>query len=112
MTTPRHPGFELSECRIQPNASVVSGYEIAWKSQLGKLDVPFQNPADYTRAWQREQWRILPLSLSHAVQAGRFSNPHRDPFDRQLAAQASCDNLTLITIDPAFSTFPGLIILC
>jgi len=70
-------------------ASSVSGYEIAWKSHLGKLDVPFQSPADFS-------------------QAGQFTSPHRDPFDRQLAAQATCEDATIITIDPTFATFPGL----
>ncbi len=89
-------------------ASSVSGYEIAWKAHLGKLVVPFQNPADFSRTWQQEGWTELPLSLNHAVDSGRFPSQHRDPFDRQLAAQAICEAATLITIDPAFDTFPGL----
>ena len=49
-----------------------------------------------------------PALPQHAIQAGRFPGPHHDPFDRQLAAQAICENATLITLDPAFKTFPGL----
>ncbi len=90
------------------HASSVSGYEISWKARLGKLIVPFQSPADFSRTWQQEGWIELPLSLNHAVDAGRFPNPHRDPFDRQLAAQAICEGATLITIDPSFNAFPGL----
>lgn len=89
-------------------ASSVSGYEIVWKAQLGKLIVPWENPSEYARIWQQERWIELPLSLNHAVEAGRSSSPHRDPFDRQLAAQAICESATLITIDPAFQTFPNL----
>lgn len=92
-------------------ASSVSGFEIAWKSCQGKLSVPFQSPADFARAWRQEQWVELPLSLDHAVLAGRFESPHRDPFDRLLAAQAIAEGATLITIDQAFATFPGLAIL-
>jgi PIN domain nuclease of toxin-antitoxin system len=89
-------------------ASALSGYEIAWKFHLGKLDVPFQIPADCTRTWQQERWLELPLSLTQAIQAGRITSPHRDPFDRQLAAQAIHEDATLITLDPAFATFHGL----
>jgi CRISPR-associated endonuclease/helicase Cas3 len=52
-----------------------------------------------------EDWRPLPLTLPHALQAGRFDSPHRDPFDRLLAAQAMIDDLTLVTIDDQFSGF-------
>lgn len=96
-----HPGHQIL-------ASTVSGYEIAWKCRLGKLDVPFRSPADFAAVWKQEHWNELPLSLHHAVEAGRSSSEHRDPFDRQLAAQAICENATLITIDPAFASFPGL----
>lgn len=91
--------------------SSVSGYEIAWKSRQGKLSVPFQSPADFAREWRHEQWAELPLSLEHAVLAGRFESPHRDPFDRLLAAQAIAEGATLISIDRAFATFPGLAVL-
>lgn len=92
-------------------ASAVSGYEIAWKARLGKLEVPFHTSADFTRAWQQEQWLELPLSLKHASHAGGFPSTHRDPFDRQLAAQATCESAILITIDPAFSSFADLSLL-
>jgi PIN domain nuclease of toxin-antitoxin system len=32
--------------------------------------------------------------------------PHRDPFDRLIAAQAELNNLTLVTVDPALQAFP------
>lgn len=91
--------------------SSVSGYEIAWKARIGKLVVPFQTPTEFSRAFQREGWIELPLLLGHTVDAGRFHNLHRDPFDRQLAAQAICEGATLITIDPVFKSFPKLVTL-
>jgi PIN domain nuclease of toxin-antitoxin system len=32
--------------------------------------------------------------------------PHRDPFDRLLAAQAELARLTLVTVDPELQAFP------
>jgi len=47
----------------------------------------------------------LPITLPHALLAGRFSVPHRDPFDRMLAAQSQLEGLPLVTSDAAFSQF-------
>jgi hypothetical protein len=44
--------------------------------------------------------------LAHGLRAGGYSQPHRDPFDRMLAAQAELDRLVLLTADPQLSTFP------
>ena len=46
----------------------------------------------------------LPIYEYNAYLAGKFDWQHRDPFDRLLAAQASVENLTIITNDPAFET--------
>jgi hypothetical protein len=32
--------------------------------------------------------------------------PHRDPFDRMLAAQAEVEQLVLLTADPQLAAFP------
>ncbi len=46
---------------------------------------------------------VLP---SHAQLAGEWDLPHRDPFDRMLAAQAKLEGITLATVDKALSGFP------
>ena len=46
----------------------------------------------------------LPVNMRHAHLAGKVDWPHRDPFDRILAAQTHIDNLTLVTNDPVFQT--------
>jgi PIN domain nuclease of toxin-antitoxin system len=38
--------------------------------------------------------------------AGAYSQPHRDPFERMLAAQAELERLVLLTADPQLSIFP------
>ena len=37
--------------------------------------------------------------------------PHRDPFDRMLAAQAVTEGATLVTADRVFAGLPGLALL-
>ncbi|WP_415410116.1 hypothetical protein ACLM45_00935 [Synechococcus sp. A10-1-5-9] len=60
---------------------------------------------------QQALWQIPPTTITslkhhHGLRAGGYSQPHRDPFDRMLAAQAELDRLVLLTADPQLSTFP------
>ena len=50
-------------------------------------------------------FRDLPLTLSHARLGGLLSHPHKDPFDRMLAAQALLESLTLVSVDTVFDDF-------
>ena len=85
--------------------SATSAYELAQKQRWRDALLPpalLQNLAAHLKA---EEWSILPISLEHALYAGRHSSSHRDPFDRLLAAQADLENLILVTCDPAFAAF-------
>ena len=58
-------------------------------------------------AWEiATKWRLG--KLQHA---GLWDVPHRDPFDRLLAAQARSDDLLLASTDPAFGLFEGVMTL-
>ena len=74
--------------------SVVSLWECAIKSAIGKLDLPrsfYQIvAADY---------EILPIEVTHVEACADLPMHHRDPFDRMLVAQAKLGNLVLITRD-------------
>ena len=89
--------------------SAVSGYEISWKHQLGKLVIPSSLRDHLAAAIHEEGWKILNLTLPHTVAAGRHESEHRDPFDRLLAAQAISEDLSLISADAALDTFPELV---
>jgi len=86
--------------------SAISGFEITTKARLGKLDageLPLSLPARVEQIGAT----TLPVSLEHAVFAGSMPWPHRDPFDRLLVAQATLDNLTLVTVDSAIAPLPA-----
>jgi PIN domain nuclease of toxin-antitoxin system len=55
---------------------------------------------------ESQGFQPLPVSWSHGLRAGSYPMPHRDPFDRLLAAQAEIEQLILITLDPALAPFP------
>lgn len=47
----------------------------------------------------------LPIDQRHALSAGGYPQPHRDPFDRMLAAQSEIESMVLVTLDPVFAAF-------
>jgi PIN domain nuclease of toxin-antitoxin system len=82
--------------------SACVGYEIAYKQQLGKLP-PFRE--DLANRLRREGFVPLPISLDHALAAARLPGPHRDPWDRIMIAQATIEQLQVVTIDRVFSDY-------
>ena len=79
--------------------SAASAWEIAIKWSLGKLTLP-ADPAEYVPS-RIERSGVIPLPIrhAHAVQVARLPAHHRDPFDRVLVAQATLEELTLLTGD-------------
>ena len=91
--------------------SAVSAYEIMNKYRIGKLPEYTYVAENYFDILRELGANELPISTQYTYFAGKFEWAHRDPFDRLLAAQASLDNLTLITNDPAFQELPWLTLL-
>lgn len=85
----------IADPRNQIYISAVSTWEIAIKTQLGKL----QAPIDMESLIELEGFSPLPISLFHGQQAGHLPPLHCDPFDRMLIAQASAEGLVLVSND-------------
>ncbi|MEJ7926149.1 type II toxin-antitoxin system VapC family toxin [Sphingobium sp. AN641] len=86
--------------------SSVNAWEIATKARLGKLPQLLPYLDRYEAAVADADFQQLNLTMRHGLRAGAYPAPHRDPFDRMLAAQAELEGLTLLTRDPAFDAFP------
>lgn len=82
--------------------SACVGYELYYKRRLGKISPP---PADITRQLQADGFRIMPISLAHALAAANLPGPHRDPWDRIMIAQAKIEKLHVVTVDKVFSDY-------
>lgn len=78
--------------------SAASGYEIAIKRALGKLETM----DDLNTQVEKEGFAHLPVTFFHAEQAGKLPLHHRDPFDRILIAQAQAEGLVLVSRDASF----------
>lgn len=87
--------------------SVVSLWEAIIKYHLGKLPLP--EPPERYIPTQRERHQIadLPLDESSVKQLAALPSIHRDPFDRMLICQALEHELTIITVDEVFHSYPA-----
>lgn len=83
--------------------SVASAWEIAIKVGSGKWDEARKLLENFESAVADEGFDLLPIAVIHVRTAGLMPVQHRDPFDRLPAAQATIENLTLVTADPRFA---------
>lgn len=85
--------------------SAASAWEIATKFRLGRLPTASNLVGDFVGRIQRENFQTLPISVEHSLRAGLLPGPHRDPFDRMLAAQAQAEALPIVSSDSCFDHF-------
>jgi PIN domain nuclease of toxin-antitoxin system len=88
--------------------SVLSIGEIAIKNSTGKL--AFGRDA-VLRVIQELELRILPYTLEHATQLFDLPMHHRDPFDRQIIAQALAEDIPVVTCDKQFQLYKPLTVI-
>ena len=88
--------------------SPVSIFEICQKVRLGQwADMePKVTTLQKALSDQGGHWAELSADVAHL--AGSLDWPHRDPFDRLLAATALVNGWPLISADPAFDSLTGL----
>jgi PIN domain nuclease of toxin-antitoxin system len=97
---------DARETIANPNNDVLvssaSVWEISIKAALGRLEIELDDLED---AIAKNGFRPLPIGLRHAITAGRLPNVHRDPFDRMLVAQASVEELRVVSHDRVFERY-------
>ena len=79
--------------------SIVSAWEMAIKAGLGKWPEARGLVEVFDEEMERAGFKVLPITVPHVRLAGLMQSPHRDPFDRLLAAQAAIEGLTLVSSD-------------
>ena len=86
--------------------SAASVWEIATKFRLGKLPDAAAVAKNIPEWIVRAGFEAMPVTVVHAQLAGEWHLPHRDPFDRMLAAQAKLEKMPLATVDVLLKDFP------
>lgn len=76
--------------------SAASVWEMAIKASLGRLEVP----SDLLGILEQQGFQGLAIEPHHAWAVAELPlGDHKDPFDRQLVAQALVENLPIISRD-------------
>jgi PIN domain nuclease of toxin-antitoxin system len=88
--------------------SAVSGFEIAVKYSLGKLELSEEPKSFVENRVQANALTILPVKMQHTLKLAELPFHHRDPFDRLLIAQALVENVPILSKDAIFSNYQEL----
>lgn len=86
--------------------SAVNLWEVAIKTALARDEFRF----DVGRLLQKlldNGYAEVAVTGAHAAALAALPPVHKDPFDRMLVAQATVEDLTLITADPIVAGYPG-----
>ena len=81
------------------NISIVSAWEVAIKSSLGKLGDFKGGVKTFLSAINNHPIELLPVSIQHVILVESLPFIHRDPFDRLLIATAISEHMSIITVD-------------
>ncbi len=78
---------------------------MAIKVSVRKLAISRPLYPEFGRELQECGFQQLQISYRHASEVARLPWHHRDPFDRLLIAQASVENLPIVSVDTAFDDY-------
>ena len=85
--------------------SVASGWEIAIKAGLGRIDIPDPLERFVSEHLFRNHMDVLAIQLSHALHVITLPQFHRDPFDRMLISQAQIERLPILSSDKLLAAY-------
>lgn len=85
--------------------SSISLAEIAIKASAGKLKL---SVGMLRQALEDLNIRVLPYTARHAFELFGLDLHHRDPFDRQIIAQALFEKIPIVTSDRKFHLYQGI----
>ena len=88
--------------------SAASVWEIAIKASIRKLTLS-RPLGDLEKGILAAGFRVLDISIRHAVAVSEIEVHHNDPFDRMLLAQCEVETLRLVSADHALARMPAVI---
>lgn len=97
-----HATGEIEDESNEVFVSVVSAWEIGVKRAKGKLEMP----SALGPMLEETRFKVLSVTLPHALAVESLPHRHHDPFDRILVAQAQLENLVLVTSDREMRRYP------
>ena len=96
----------ISDGRNELYFSAASGWEIAIKAGLGRLEISGDLQRFVAEQLSRNAIQTLPIHLSHVLHTSALPSHHGDPFDRILVSQALLEKMPLMSADPQITRYP------
>jgi PIN domain nuclease of toxin-antitoxin system len=86
--------------------SAANIWEISIKKSLLRKDFDV-DAHSLRRSLLDNDYAEIPITGDHALALELLPPIHKDPFDRILIAQSITEGITLLTVDPVLSKYPG-----
>jgi PIN domain nuclease of toxin-antitoxin system len=96
----------LAEPNTELILSVASVWEMQIKLQLGKLNLSLPLRELIENQQQTNNLELLPIDVSHVWVLENLPTPHKDPFDRIIIAQATVEQISILSVDAVFDEYP------
>ena len=96
---------EILKDENQRFISIASLWEIVIKTSIGKLELN-QSVNDIKTVLDINNISLLGINFNHLTILLTLPQYHKDPFDRLIISQAIAENLTIISADKHFSSYP------
>lgn len=87
------------------SVSAATFWEIAIKTQLGRLDIDLEELREAVHA---DGFSELPVQIAHTLRLEALPDHHRDPFDRLLIAQSIVEGQRLVTTDEVILAYASV----
>lgn len=103
----------LAVCEDPENeliVSVASRWEMQIKLQYGKLTLQRSLAEIVEHQRDVNGVRLLPVRFKDVMALQGLPPHHKDPFDRLLMAQATVEQMPIVTADPVFKDYPVSVI--
>lgn len=101
---------ELMKPDVDIYISAVSAYEIVNKHRIGKLPGAEWLVTNFGLLTRTFTYKPLSISIEHAHLAAKLPEPHKDPFDRMLAAQSIVEDIPIMTTDSQIESFGARVV--
>lgn len=89
--------------------STASGWELAIKQGLGKVDLGTDVSSWFRRSLRELAAESLDVRMEHVAALEQLPLVHRDPFDRLLIAQALHEGAVLLTADRTLASYGDVV---
>lgn len=95
----------LTDSSNQLNLSIASGWEIAIKVGLQKLQLSLPYNSWMDQVITNLGLKVLPVLLEHCRRLTELPRHHGDPFDRMMIVQALHEGLPIVSQDAHFDAY-------